>query len=66
MPPQDKQEKRIAPRGRGRPPAAEPGTNVHTWLRESEYDRLIACARRQRISVSSYVRRLVILRLPQE
>lgn len=54
----------LTPRKRGRPRAPEPGTNVQTWLRESEYDRLCEYAQRQRMSVSSLVRRLVVLRLP--
>ena len=36
-------------RGRGRPRVAERGVSVKTWLRESEYDRLIRVARPHRI-----------------
>jgi hypothetical protein len=49
---------------RGRPRAAEPGVSVKTWLRESEYDRLIRLAAHRREPVSSLVRSLLILRLP--
>jgi hypothetical protein len=49
---------------RGRPRAAERGVNVSTWLRESEYDKLIRLASQRREPVSSLVRSLLILRLP--
>jgi hypothetical protein len=49
---------------RGRPRAAEPGVSVKTWLRQSEYDRLIRAASARREPVSSLVRSLLILRLP--
>ena len=41
---------------RGRPPVAEPGSAVCTWLRQTEHDRLIALARQQGQSVSALVR----------
>jgi hypothetical protein len=40
--------------------------NVSTWLKESEYDRLIRVAAHRREPVSSLVRSLLILRLPTE
>ncbi len=49
---------------RGRPRASEPGVSVKTWLRQSEYDRLIRAAAVRREPVSSLVRSLLILRLP--
>jgi hypothetical protein len=51
---------------RGRPRATERGVNVSTWLKESEYDRLIRVAAHRREPVSSLVRSLLILRLPTE
>lgn len=51
-------------RRRGRPRAAEPGVSVKTWLRESDYDRLIKVAADRRETVSSIVRSLLMLRLP--
>jgi hypothetical protein len=49
---------------RGRPRAAEQGYSVKTWLRESEYDKLIKLAAHRREPVSTLVRSLLILRLP--
>jgi hypothetical protein len=49
---------------RGRPRSAEQGYSVKTWLRESEYDKLIRLAAHRREPVSSVVRSLLILRLP--
>jgi hypothetical protein len=51
-------------RRRGRPRAAEPGVSVKTWLRVSEYDRLIKVAADRREPVSVLVRTLLMLRLP--
>jgi hypothetical protein len=50
---------------RGRPRSAEQGYSVKTWLRESEYDKLIRLAAHRREPVSSVVRSLLILRLPE-
>lgn len=52
------------PRGRGRPPAEEPGSAVTTWLPASAHDRLIQLAKREEQSISATVRQLLILRLP--
>lgn len=61
-----KDNKSLAPvPRRGRPRAAERGVNVSTWLRESEYDRLIRVAAHRREPVSTLVRSLLILRLPK-
>ncbi len=49
---------------RGRPRHAERGVNVSTWLKESEYDKLIRMAAHRREPVSSLVRSLLILRMP--
>jgi hypothetical protein len=49
---------------RGRPRSTDPGVSVKTWLRASEYDRLIKAAAERREPVSSLVRSLLILRLP--
>lgn len=48
-----------APKRRGRPKAAVAGVTVGTWLRSSEYDQLIAVAKRHELSVSEFVRRLI-------
>jgi hypothetical protein len=52
------------PARRGRPRSAEPGVSVKTWLRQSEYDRLIKAAAVRREPVSSLVRSLLMTRLP--
>jgi hypothetical protein len=52
------------PRKPGRPPVAEPGSSVSTWLRQSEHDRLIRLAHEHETTVSSLVRQLLKLRLP--
>lgn len=49
---------------RGRPRAQEPGYSVKTWLRGSDYDRIIKLAAERREPISSVVRDLLILRLP--
>lgn len=43
----------------GRPRADEPGVVVATWLRSSEYDRLIRQAQTQDQSVSALIRDLL-------
>ena len=50
---------------RGRPRAAEPSTNVCTWLKTKDYDRLLRLAARRDTSVSAILRRLVVTRLPR-
>jgi hypothetical protein len=48
------------PRARGRPKTEEPaGTSVTTWLRISEYDRLMALAKREEQTLSALVRELL-------
>ena len=57
------------PRGtrRGRPRVDEPlGSSVSAWLKESEHDQLIHLAKRQEVSLSQFVRGLVIVRLRQD
>ena len=50
-------------RSRGRPRGAESGERVSTWLPASQYDRLIREANQRKMSVSEYVRRVVIITL---
>lgn len=50
--------------GPGRPPVQERGVTVNTWLRESDYDRLIRVANKRGESVSALVRSLLLRRLP--
>jgi len=47
---------------RGRPRAAVPGITVSTWLRTTEYDRLLRQAQRRDESLSAMLRRLLIKR----
>jgi predicted HicB family RNase H-like nuclease len=42
---------------------AEPRKSVATWLPESAHDRLIEAANKRDISVSDYIRRVIILTL---
>lgn len=51
------------PGKRGRPPVAEPGSAVSTWLRQGEHDRLIHLAQQRETTVSSLVRQLLKQRL---
>lgn len=55
----------VLSRRRGRPRAAEPGKSVKTWLRDSEYDRLIRVAEHHETTVSDLVRRVLLKRLPR-
>lgn len=48
---------------RGRPRSAEPGSAVCTWLRMSEHDRLIKMANQREMSVSEFLRSIVIIQL---
>jgi hypothetical protein len=48
---------------RGRPRGAVPGVAVGTWLRTTEYDRLLRTAQRRETTVSALLRRLVQRRL---
>jgi hypothetical protein len=48
---------------RGRPRAPVPGVAVGTWLRATEYDRLLRLAAAREESVSAIVRRIVVRRL---
>jgi hypothetical protein len=52
-----------APKKRGRPPAAEKGAPVLTWLPARTYDRLIRQARARDESVSACLRRIVEAKL---
>jgi hypothetical protein len=51
------------PTKRGRPPVAEPGSAVSTWLRQGEHDQLIRLAQEHETTVSSLVRQLLKLRI---
>jgi hypothetical protein len=48
-------------RRRGRPRVNEPGSSVTTWLRTSDHDRLSALSRAKSRSISSLVRRAVVV-----
>ncbi len=54
---------RPVPKPRGRPHAEEPSTTVMTWVRVSEYDRLVKLANQREQSLSALVRSLLVLRL---
>ena len=47
----------------GRPRVAVPGVRVTTWVREPDYDRLLALAQKHDLSISATVRDLLKLRL---
>jgi len=47
----------------GRPRVEEPGTRLSTFLRNSDYDRLVRLALKQDRSVSALVRDLLKVRL---
>lgn len=56
-------------RKRGRPrefAPAEPRSMVATWVTAREHDRLCQIARRRGVSVSSLLRRVVVLRLTHD
>jgi hypothetical protein len=55
--------KRQDTRRRGRPPAQEPCTTLSTWIPNAHYDKLAEIARRHDVSMSTLVRRVIILRL---
>jgi hypothetical protein len=48
---------------RGRPRVEEPRTSVSTWVPATLHDRLIEVANRHEVSVSEYVRQVLIVRL---
>jgi hypothetical protein len=50
-------------RPRGRPKADESSTRVSSWVRDSEYDRLVKMANQREQSVSKLVRSLLMMRL---
>ena len=47
----------------GRPRAPEPGTRLSTYLRNSDYDRLVRLALKEDRTVSAVVRELLKLKL---
>lgn len=51
------------PKRRGRPPVEEPRSTVSTWLPSKYHDQLIELAKRREVSVSAYVRSVIIMRL---
>lgn len=53
-------------RPRGRPAADEPHTTVTSWIPVSHYDQLVRAANQRNQSVSSLVKQLLVLRLPQK
>ncbi len=61
-------DRRARPRGRPRDagPSAESRASVSTWLPSGAHDRLIALAKAEERSISSVVRRLLILQLPAQ
>lgn len=54
----------VTERRRGRPRAEQEMTTISTWIPASYHDRLIRLANKREQSVSSLVRQLLILRLP--
>jgi hypothetical protein len=54
---------RDPPKPRGRPRATEPGETLTTYIRSSDYDRLVRQATDQRKSLASLVRDLLRLKL---
>ena len=48
-----------AKRGRPRLPEADTGSNVSTWIRKTDHDRLCALARKHDVTVSQIVRTLI-------
>jgi hypothetical protein len=52
-----------APKPRGRPRVAEPGATLTTYVRSSDYDRLLRLATLQRKSLASLVRDLLRLKI---
>jgi len=53
-------------RRRGRPTVEEPRTSVSTWVPATLHDRLIAVAKSHDVSVSEYVRKVLVLRLKSD
>jgi hypothetical protein len=51
------------PRRRGRPRIVERGMRVCTWISERDFDQLSRVASQRHESVSSLIRRVVILRM---
>lgn len=51
----------VSPKKAGRPRVAEPRTSVCTWIAASEHDRLIALAKERDVSLSAFVR-IVLLK----
>jgi predicted CopG family antitoxin len=49
----------------GRPRVDPPGARVTTWIRSSDYDRLLKLAQQQDKSISGVIRELLKLKLPQ-
>ena len=47
---------RRRPNRGGRPKAAEPGLRLSTWIRTTDYDRLVKLARLREQSLSALVR----------
>jgi len=60
----DADKARDTPR-RGRPKASDPGASLSTWLRGSEYDKLVQLAKKHDTSVSALARQIIVRRLPQ-
>ena len=54
---------RLTVRQRGRPRVAEPRASVSTWVPATLHDRLIQVANREELSVSEYVRKVLVLQL---
>jgi len=59
------EQKPTRPRGRPRVlKGTEPGSRVTTWVEPAVHDRLVKLAGQRRESVSTFVRNILILRLP--
>lgn len=59
----DQQNDQNTPR-RGRPRSPEQSTALTTWVRTSEYDKLVKLANQHSTSVSALARKLIVRRLP--
>ena len=56
----------VTTRKRGRPRASEPHMRVSTWVSQRQFDRLCGIAQRRGVSVSSLVRRVIVLQFKDD
>lgn len=50
----------------GRPRSRQPGSRVSTWITQAHHDRLCQIAQRRGESVSSLLRRVIVLKLKDD